>query len=813
MPVCAVDPMWEKLKMNPLAWLIWTIDFAIWLVYFVVCGWVFALKRKLAGSPGKAVQMPDGQWRGSWGTSGIPPLITEPAKGVNTGWKVFDRACDKFAAQKALGTREFIGIWRKEKGHKIAKKIFRGVTWRTYAQFKGDAIAFGRGLVSLGMQPSTAQSKAEFEDTQDPDTVLLWENTSAEWMTALAGAFSQSIVVATSYATLGMDGVAESVKQCSCRVVICNRDQVAKLAKEKGNLPTLETIIYTDLHFGGAEVFGRDKLPADTAPPVHEPLEEMQNGVRCIPFEQVIAKGNLDTSQAVTPPTPRSIAVVMYTSGSTGKPKGVVIEHGNIASIVGGLAAQFGSWGSEGQETYLAYLPAAHIMELCCEIGMLNFGSQVGYADPRTLSSTGAGRLMPDGSISFEPSLEFAPGAIQAFAPTCMAAVPKIWDILKKGIETKISSGPAAIRFLFETAFLAVKYSAPYRHCPLLSLIFKKVQAMTGGRLKMGISGGGPISADVQDFIRTVFGMPLVQGYALTETCMAGTVQHPSDFRNGVVGAPLGSVELYLNSCKEALDRNGKPYLNTDKVHHDGSACAGRGEVWIRGPAVSLGYYATGDQRQTLLEKTAAEFDREAGPPESRSGVTSVWFHTGDIGMFTPDGSLKLVDRLKNLVKLKGGEYVALEQMEAVFGTSEFVNGINGGVMVYADGDMDRSAALVQANMIKLRQWATENNVSGDDEELCLNAECRKAVLTDLNRNGKGKLSPLETLSGVHLVSGSGPMEFPGTTRSPWTPANGFLTASNKTDRTALLHGKRMGTPEVKSESFEAIIAGLKAGK
>jgi len=110
MAVCAVDPMWEKLKMNPLAWLIWTIDFAIWLVYFVVCGWVFALKRKLAGSPGKAVQMPDGQWRGSWGTSGIPPLITEPAKGVNTGWKVFDRACDKFAAQKALGTREFIGI-------------------------------------------------------------------------------------------------------------------------------------------------------------------------------------------------------------------------------------------------------------------------------------------------------------------------------------------------------------------------------------------------------------------------------------------------------------------------------------------------------------------------------------------------------------------------------------------------------------------------------------------------------------------------------------------------------------------------------
>merc|ERR1712166_764373 len=115
MAVCPVDPMWEKLKMNPLAWLIWTIDFAIWLVYFVVCGWVFALKRKLAGSPGKAVQMPDGQWRGSWGTSGIPPLITEPAKGVNTGWKVFDRACDILPRRRlwALGSSLVFGARRR----------------------------------------------------------------------------------------------------------------------------------------------------------------------------------------------------------------------------------------------------------------------------------------------------------------------------------------------------------------------------------------------------------------------------------------------------------------------------------------------------------------------------------------------------------------------------------------------------------------------------------------------------------------------------------------------------------------------------
>lgn len=331
--------------------------------------------------------------------------------------------------------------------------------------------------------------------------------------------------------------------------------------------------------------------------------------------------------------------------------------------------------------------------------------------------------------------------------------------------------------------------------------------------MKMGITGGGPISPDVHNFVRTVFGMPLLQGYALTETCMAGTVQHPNDFRNGVVGAPLASVELYLNSCNDALDRNGKPYLNTDTAHHDGTACAGRGEVWIRGPAVSLGYYATGDQQDALLKKTAEEFDANNGP--SGEGV---WFHTGDIGLFLPDGSLKLIDRLKNLVKLKGGEYVALEMMEATFGTSEYVNGINGGVMVYADGDMDRAAALVQANMITLREWVKQQPDVEDslsDEDLCNNARCRKEVLTDLNKVGKGKLSALETLAAVHLVAGTGSMEFPGSVKSPWTPQNGFLTASNKTDRTALLHGKRMPVNGVEkvSECFEAIIAGLKAGK
>jgi len=126
------------------------------------------------------------------------------------------------------------------------------------------------------------------------------------------------------------------------------------------------------------------------------------------------------------------------------------------------------------------------------------------------------------------------------------------------------------------------------------------------------------------------------------------------------------------------LDRNKNPYLNTDRIHR-GEPCLGRGEVWIRGPAVCSGYYVQ-------EKKTREDFDENG------------WFHTGDIAIWNAAGQLKIVDRLKNLVKLKGGEYVAIESMEATYAQSVFVNGVNGGLMCYADGDMDRPVALVQVS-------------------------------------------------------------------------------------------------------------------
>jgi long-chain acyl-CoA synthetase len=148
------------------------------------------------------------------------------------------------------------------------------------------------------------------------------------------------------------------------------------------------------------------------------------------------------------------------------------------------------------------------------------------------------------------------------------------------------------------------------------------------------------------------------------------------------------------------------------------------------------------------------------------------FFHTGDIGQFMEDGSLRIVDRVKNLVKLKGGEYVAIENMEMVYGNSSFVDAIAGGICCYGDGDMDRPIALMQLNEAVAMQWAKNNGVSGDFDTVKESKELNDAVLADMKKEAaKGKLSHLEKLVAICFLT------------EPWTPENGCLTAANKLQR------------------------------
>ena len=152
---------------------------------------------------------------------------------------------------------------------------------------------------------------------------------------------------------------------------------------------------------------------------------------------------------------------------------------------------------------------------------------------------------------------------------------------------------------------------------------------------------------EIQTFIRTAFGIPLVQGYGLTETAAGLSIQAVDDTRSGIAGVPLPCCEVKLLSCPDISDKASLPYMSTDTKDNEGNPIYGRGEILIKGLNVGLGYYM-------MPDKTKEDFDSDG------------FFHTGDIGQFMSDGSIRIVDRKKNLVKFKGGEYIAIESMEGV---------------------------------------------------------------------------------------------------------------------------------------------------
>mmetsp|Transcript_33410 Transcript_33410/g.76986 ORF Transcript_33410/g.76986 Transcript_33410/m.76986 type:complete len:248 (+) Transcript_33410:1489-2232(+) len=229
------------------------------------------------------------------------------------------------------------------------------------------------------------------------------------------------------------------------------------------------------------------------------------------------------------------------------------------------------------------------------------------------------------------------------------------------------------------------------------------------------------------------------------------------DLRSGVQGVPIPTAEVKLESTPDICDRAGQPYLSTDRKDSEGNAILGRGEILVKGSNIGIGYYM-------LPDKTKEVFQEDG------------FFQTGDIGQFMSDGSIRIVDRKKNLIKLKGGEYIAVEKMEMVYGNSNFVDAIAGGICCYGDGDMDRPVALMQLNELVAMKWAEENGVKGDYDTVKGSKELMDAVMADMAKeHKKGGLSHLEKIKAVAFVG------------EPWTPDNGCLTAANKLQRRAVI--------------------------
>jgi long-chain acyl-CoA synthetase len=709
----------------PLQILLVAIDL---LISFLTFGWIKVIKKMMEEDPVRTVPVADDP------SHRVRPefkgkLATAPADSGTTLYELSDISFSRFAKNTCMVSREFLG-WKTPK----IKEFGPDVHSITYEEAGVKARKFGAALRGSGCV--AAPDTTTLDKVTTPCRIAIFENTCPEWMISCLGAFTQSVSVTTVYATLGLDSVVEAINDNLICVIVCNKTNVANLVSKAKEMPTLKTIVYTN------DLVGPDmKIDMPAAP----------KGFSIMSFDEYVDSGDT-TKYPVVPPKPQTTAVIMYTSGSTGKPKGVVVSH---ASIMASCASADYILVLRPEDKYLSYLPLAHIMELMLEFVALGFGCSLNFADPKSLTATGS----------------FPIGALEQYSPSIMVAVPKIWDTIKKGLLAKVAKSSPVSQVLVHTALqwraVAIKYGLD---TPLFNaLVFKKFKMAVGGNIRWALSGGGPLNSEVQDFIRVAFGFPLIQGYGLTECCAGLTIQAEDDVRGGMAGVIIPSCEGKVHSTPDVKDKAGLPYLSTDRKDVEGNPVWGRGEVCVRGGNVTAGYYmmAHGDK----------------GMDEYRADG---WFHTGDIGQFMEDGSLRIVDRIKNLVKLKGGEYVALEKMEMTFGNSDFVDAINGGICCYGDGDMDRPIALMQLSEPHTMKWASENGMSGDFETMIKSKELHDAVLDSMAKeHAKSDLSHLEKLVAVSLLT------------SPWTPENGCLTAANKLQRRLVI--------EMFSKEFEEV--------
>jgi long-chain acyl-CoA synthetase len=333
-------------------------------ITLVTFGWVGAVTKLMKGTPLRSVPVEkdeshrvDPRFKGA--------LADCPRPGVTTLYEIAKDSFQRFGPVKCMGSRKFIG-WKTPK----IKEFDEGLDWITFAQMGVKAHKFGAALRANGCEP--ALKETSLEKVKTSCRMAIFENTCAEWMIAAMGAFTQAITVTTVYATLGADAVVEAVQDNLIPVIVCNKKDVAMLVAKCGSMKTLKCIVYTsDL------VAAKDEIEIPTAP----------SGVTIISFEEFWASGDTK-AYPPTPPKPETFAVVMYTSGSTGKPKGVIITHAQAVATCSSISDGFGI--REGAEAYLAYLPLAHILELMAEFTLISKGCTLCYADPKSLSTTGA---------------------------------------------------------------------------------------------------------------------------------------------------------------------------------------------------------------------------------------------------------------------------------------------------------------------------------------------------------------------------------------------------------------------------------------
>ena len=496
--------------------------------------------------------------------------------------------------------------------------------------------------------------------------VILSEN-RPEWvMTDLAIICAGGVTVPI-YTSLLPEQIKYIINDSDARIVVCsNRELWLKVEAVRGELPGVRHFVMIDeeepagiLTLG--EIRGKGKRAAEADPGLFE-----RNALAVQPAD---------------------LASIIYTSGTTGPPKGVMLSHANFVSNIKavGFVVSFLS-----TDTALSFLPLSHVLERTATFVFLYHGATIAYAE----------------------SVETVSENLLEVRPTIVISVPRLFEKMYARVMELVLKMPAPKKALFFWALSVGRRHAARRidRQPVSRalkakvglahrLVFSKILARTGGRIRFFICGGAPLAADIAGFFYAM-GLYIFPGYGLTETSPVLTGNGFDSYRLGSAGRAIPGVEITI---------------------------APDGEILARGPNVMQGYYK-----------------REA---ETREAMEGGWFHTGDIGRLDPEGFLFITDRKKDLIVTAGGKNVAPQPIENLLKANPYILNV-----VVVGGSRKFISALVVPNFEKLEAYAKAKGIPFHDRaELCSREEVRDFMLAEVSRSTPD-LASYERIKKIALI-------------------------------------------------------------
>lgn len=526
------------------------------------------------------------------------------------------------------------------------------------------------------------------------DRVCILSNTRSEWNISDLANLVSGVITVPIYQSNTVDDIVYLLEHSTPKLIFAEDDaQVIKLQ-------------------AAFEKFQK-ALPIVT----FDAKELVREGLSLVSFEQFIRFSgnqsvNQDLKKVSTALTQESPASIVYTSGTTGRPKGVVLSHSNFAAECRAILEVF-DLGSD--DRVLSFLPNAHILGRVESLMGIFSGWEMAYAE----------------------NLNSISQNLTEVRPTLLISVPRIYEKVYSKIQSDVASAPPLKQKIFNWSVTVGRQIAKMRSeqfpipVSLLAkyqiadrLVFSKVRSKMGGRIRMTVSGGAPLAAELCEFFHAC-GIKILEGYGLTETTAAAAANFPGDYRFGTVGKPLGDTEF--------------------KIAPDG-------EILIRGSVVFKEYY-----RDPAATKSAFTEDG--------------WFLTGDIGEISDRGFVKITDRKKELIVTSAGKNIAPQKIENLLKSQRFIS------QVIVCGDKQKFlGALITLNQEEISKWASISGISFSHFEELIKKEPVIKLIGDKVKSVNAQLASFETIKTFKLL----PADF--------TTETGELTPSLKLKRKVILN-------------------------